>query len=395
MRRFSTLVVGVAALALSACATTPMAPEVMSGAPQEAVPPASAQAALSPYYDGIPKSSLPVAPANASLSEGTTLTRIAFGSCVNENKSQAFWNTIAATNPQLFLLIGDNVYGDTGATWAADMPSLIASYAKLASAGEFAAFRAAVPMMTTWDDHDYGANDAGGSFAFKGWAETVYENFWQSPADVAGRPGVYQSRTYGPQGKRVQVITLDTRYFRSDLARFPFSEERRPLGNYGQNTDAGATMLGAAQWAWLEAELAKPADVRIIASSVQVLTEAHDFESWENFPNERARFLNELEAAGGANTILLTGDRHQGGLYRMKTSIGDEMWEITSSSLNFSFGSGENGAREPDPYRVGGLWSDTNFGELLIDWDRGTVDLVLKRTDGQVLERATVAAMER
>ena len=388
MRRFSAL--ALSALALSACATTPIA-----SAPQEAVPPASAQGALGSYYDGIPRSSLPVAPANVSLPESTTLTRIAFGSCVNENKSQAFWNTIAATNPQLFLLIGDNVYGDTGATWAADMPTLTTSYAKLSSAPEFAAFRAVVPMMTTWDDHDYGANDAGGSFAFKGWAETVYENYWQSPADVAGRPGVYMSRTYGPQGKRVQVIALDTRYFRSDLARFPFSEDRRPMGQYGQNKDAGATMLGAAQWAWLEAELAKPADLRIIASSVQVLTEAHDFESWENFPNERVRFLNLLEEAGGANTILLSGDRHQGGLYRTKTSIGDEIWEITSSSLNFSFGSGNQRDKEPDVYRVGGMWADSNFGEVLIDWDRGTVDLVLKRTDGQVLERATVAAMER
>ena len=393
MRRFSAL--ALVALTLSACATTPMASYVKDGAPQEAAPPASAQAALAPYYDGIPISSLPVAPANVTLPESTTLTRIAFGSCVNENKSQAFWTTIAATKPQLFLLIGDNVYGDTGATWAADMPSLTASYAKLASAPEFAAFRAAVPMMTTWDDHDYGANDAGGSFAFKGWAETVYETFWQSPADVTGRPGVYSSRTFGAEGKRVQVIALDTRYFRSDLARFPFSEERRPKGNYGQNTDAGATMLGNAQWAWLMAELAKPADLRIVVSSVQVLTEAHDFESWENFPKERSRLLNALEEAGGANTILLTGDRHQGGLYRTKTSIGDEMWEITSSSLNFNFGSGNKGADEPDLYRAGGLWADPNFGEILIDWDRGTVELVLKRTDGQVLERATVAAMER
>ncbi len=394
MRRYNLLSVTVGLLALSACATTPYDNGPMANAPQEAVPPASAQAALVPYYNGLPKN-LPVAPANASLGEGTTLTRIAFGSCVNENKSQAFWNTIAATNPQLFLLIGDNVYGDTGATWAAEMPTLTTSYAKLASAPEFAAFRAAVPMMTTWDDHDYGANDAGGSFAFKGWAETIYETYWQSPADVRERPGVYMSRMFGPEGKRVQVITLDTRYFRSDLKRHPFSEERRPLGNYGQNTDAGATMLGDAQWAWLEAELAKPADLRIIASSVQVLTEAHDYESWENFPNERARFLNLIEQSGGAKTILLSGDRHSGGLYRAKTSIGDELWEITSSSLNFGFGEGNQGEREPDVYRTGGLWADTNFGEVLINWESGTVDLVLKRTDGQVIERTTVAAMDR
>ena len=45
-------------------------------------------------------------------SERSALTRIAFGSCANQDKPQPIWETIARAEPDLFLFIGDNVYGD-------------------------------------------------------------------------------------------------------------------------------------------------------------------------------------------------------------------------------------------------------------------------------------------
>ena len=40
-------------------------------------------------------------------------------------------------------------------------------------------------------------------------------------------------------------------------------------------------MLGAAQWAWLRAQLLQPAELRLIVSSVQVLAEGHGWEGWD------------------------------------------------------------------------------------------------------------------
>ena len=40
------------------------------------------------------------------------LTRIAFGSCADEEKPQPIWDAVLAYQPQLFLFAGDNVYGD-------------------------------------------------------------------------------------------------------------------------------------------------------------------------------------------------------------------------------------------------------------------------------------------
>ena len=76
-------------------------------------------------------------------------------------------------------------------------------------------------MLATWDDHDFGQNDAGASFAFKERAERVYETYWGSLAAVRSRPGVQDSIIVRPGGKRVQIILLGTRFFRGELRSLP------------------------------------------------------------------------------------------------------------------------------------------------------------------------------
>jgi alkaline phosphatase D len=375
-----------AALLLAGCATTqPITPVAA---------PHSAQQALRPYYATL-EAKLPKAPVNPALAADTVITRFAFGSCVNENRDMKFWDVIAAQKPQAFLLIGDNVYGDTRATSAADIPTLAASYKKLNTRIEFDRFRRSVPMMTTWDDHDFGANDAGGTFAFKEYAEKVYETYWSSSAEVRSRPGVHESRIVGPEGKRVQFIILDARFFRSDLASMTYRDPGPPLGWYIPNTDPKATILGGAQWEWLEGELAKPAELRFIISSTQVITDAHNFEGWTNFPKERGRLYALLAQKGVNNAIFLTGDRHSGGCYKTDApGVARPVWDFTSSSLNFAFGKGDGGDREPDPKRTGGFWGIPNFGQIDIDWTAKKVTMSLRKDDGSVIETQVANAID-
>jgi alkaline phosphatase D len=369
----------LAALLLVGCATT-------GGVTHSPAAPQSAQEALRPYYAAL-DAALPKAVANPPLAPDTVLTRFAFGSCVNENREMKFWDAIAAQQPQAFLLIGDNVYGDTGSFTDAQIPTLVQSYKKLSSRQEFDRFRRSVPMMTTWDDHDFGANDAGGSFAFKERAEKIYETYWNASHEVKSRPGVYESRIVGPAGKRVQFIILDTRFFRSDLARLTYRDPAPALGWYIPNADPTATVLGDPQWQWLAQELEKPADIRFIISSIQLITSAHGFESWANFPKERARFYGLLATKGVHNAVLLTGDRHAGGFYKTAAPGGSQpLWEFTSTSLNFAFGKGDGGDKEPDPTRTGGLWGIPNFGQVDIDWAAKTVTMTLSKDDGSVIE---------
>lgn len=384
MRRFTS---SIAAISLAALAT----PAIADGHKEVEL---SASDLLAPYYAKLRSEvELPVAPANVSLAPSTTLTRIAFGSCNHQLRPQEIWAQIASTDPDVFLFIGDNNYGDQGWDGDAALTTLRAAYAVQAETPELRAFRSQVPMMITWDDHDFGFNDGGASFAYRNWAETIFETFWGSSDEVKSRPGIYESRMFGEDGKRTQIIMLDTRFFRSDLETGPYTMQRPPLGPYVPSDDASKTMLGEAQWQWLEQELAKPADLRVIVSSIQVITDAHNYESWEALPLERAKLYQMLANREESGMVLLSGDRHAGGIYsdvrpEMK---GERIWELTSSSLNYSFSSTErNTAREPDPKRLTDFISEENFGLVEIDWDAKTFTTSLRGSEGETRVTKTV-----
>ncbi|MCB9683103.1 MAG: alkaline phosphatase family protein [Alphaproteobacteria bacterium] len=324
------------------------------------------------------------------------LSRVAFGSCNHQDHDQAFWATIAATDPQLFVYAGDNVYADVvelpegGVRLVPfDADRLRTAYTHLAARPEFAAFRASVPILPVWDDHDYGENDAGGSLDGRDVAQALFLDFWQVPADDArrSRPGVYTAATFGPPGQRLQVVLLDTRAFRSDLHA---SEHPGTPGHeaYDADADPSKTMLGTAQWAWLARTLAEPADLRVVVSSIQVLTLAHGYEKWGNLPAERQRLLDALHDAG--DVLLVSGDAHVAGVYQLDDGLGPRgpLVEVTTSSLNRSFGP----RVQPDPLREGELVAAENFATLTVDWAARSAAVDVRATsDGHVLHARTVA----
>ncbi|MDJ0976971.1 MAG: alkaline phosphatase D family protein [Erythrobacter sp.] len=380
MARFTQLFLASAALALTATpsAADQSAPDTVTLSPDEL---------LAPYYARLRQSTvLPNAGEGPSLSPAQTLTRVAFGSCNHQSASQHMWDEVLSADPQLFLMLGDNVYGDSAWDGDAALESLRVSYEEQAAHPEWQRLRKGVPMLATWDDHDYGLNDKGASFPMRRWAEAMFEEFWGSSDAVRARDGIYDSVTVGPQGQRVQIILLDTRFFRSDLKRMPWSNERPPLGVYVPDTDPAATVLGPEQWRWLEAELAKPADLRIVASSIQIITEAHNFESWENFPLERTRLFDALASREESGLVLLSGDRHSGGVYKTEHQ-GEEFWEITSSSLNRAYwrSAEENSQREPDPSRVSLFYNVENYGMVDFDWAEREVTVTLKDRASETL----------
>src|SRR5437879_10728615 len=90
------------------------------------------------------------------------LSRIAFGSCAHQDRPQPIWAPIVATRPELFLFIGDTIYADTE-----DIKVMRAKYAKLAAEPGYQKLLKTCPVLATWDDHDYGGNDAGAEYPKK------------------------------------------------------------------------------------------------------------------------------------------------------------------------------------------------------------------------------------
>jgi alkaline phosphatase D len=291
------------------------------------------------------------------------LHRIAFGSCAHQDRPQPIWKAVVAAKPELFLFIGDTVYADTE-----DMKVMRAQYAKLAALAGYKKLLKTCPVLATWDDHDYGVNDGGAEYPKKRQSQQVFLDFFGVPKDSPRRKqeGVYHSAVFGPPGKRVQVILLDTRYFRSPLKKGKRNEDGR--APYVPNKDRKSTILGAAQWKWLGEQLRVPAELRLLISSIQLVPEEHGFEKWMNFPRERDRLYKLIHDSKASGVIVLSGDRHFAELSVMDAGIGYPLFDLTSSGLN----QGSRRWRKPEAngHRLAIMNQGNNFGMVVIDWER-------------------------
>lgn len=305
------------------------------------------------------------------------VSRIAFGSCAKQDKPQPIWEAVVETKPQLFLFLGDNIYADT-----ADANVMRHKYGLLADQPGYRKLKSVCPVWATWDDHDYGVNDGGAEYVMKKESQKIFLDFFEAAADDPRRKreGVYSARVLGPVGKRVQIILLDSRYFRSPLKTgFKPGEPGDGFrGKYAPNDDPTATVLGDEQWQWLEQQLRVPAELRIIGSSVQVIADEHGSEMWGNFPRERERLFQLIRKTKADGVLFLSGDRHLAEIAKLpadhRLGVGYPLFDITSSSLNAPSGNftkaGTRFGNEVNSYRVGLTYFETNFGNVLIDWDQ-------------------------
>lgn len=312
--------------------------------------------------------------------EDSVFTRIAFGSCADQKLPQPIWKSVLAYKPDAFLFLGDNVYGDVASP---EMTRLKNAYAAFGANAGLAALRTRSRVFATWDDHDYGRNDAGAGFSWRRESEELFLDFWEVPQGDPRRrrDGVYFADIQGPPGRRVQTIVLDTRFFRSD---FRLTGNRRP--KYRPDSDPSKTMLGDAQWKWLEAQLRKPADLRLVVSSIQVLAESHGWERWGQLPRERRRLFRLIGETGASGVIFLSGDRHLGALYVNSDAGPYPFYEITSSSLNRPW----RAAGEFDARQLGTVFGHENFGTIDIDWRKRLVSLSLRDMNGHIARNRVV-----
>ncbi|GMP82021.1 hypothetical protein CsSME_00036510 [Camellia sinensis var. sinensis] len=305
------------------------------------------------------------------------VSRIAFGSCANQSAPQPIWNAIIDFDPQIFIWLGDNIYGDirrplklfgkerTIGPWK-NVPRFIPSsehemqarYDKAKRNDGYNHLRENVKVIGTWDDHDYGLNDAGKEFDGKITNQRLMLDFLDEPQDSPRRKqaGVYASYTFGPAGRQVKVILLDTRYHRDPL----FSD---------------GSILGNSQWTWLEKELNGPASaITIIGSSIQ-----------------------------RDGVFFISGDVHFGEITRYDCASGYPLYDITSSGLTQAV---EKAVLPPLHFLVRFLawltpstlrvmdkscrsrsctYGQPNFGAIEINWDATPVSLKIEVRDANGL----------
>jgi len=303
--------------------------------------------------------------------------KIGFASCLNQERKMPIFNTIKAESLDLFLMMGDNVYGNSTSE---NLNELRGAYDKQKQ--NFDKLDFDFPIEAIWDDNDYGLGDGGKEYYLKEKSKELFLDFWDVSNDDprTKRSGLYHEIIKDYEGKSIQILFLDTRTFRDNLKP---SDDKGAIGKerYVPFTDTSLTMLGKEQWKWLAQKISKPVNYRFIVSSIQFLALGHGWECWNNLPYERQRLIDLIDKSNIDHTVLLSGDRHRGGFYQLKTNSNKIISEMTSSSLNVPYSNPE----ELGPLRIGSTYSKENYGVIQLGESQDSISVMLKNIKGEVI----------
>ena len=299
----------------------------------------------------------------ANISFAEIVYKLGIGSCVDQDYPTPAWASLEKESINSFFFLGDNIYGDVP---SGRLDNVILSYEKLND--QMPSWLKNTEKLVIWDDHDYGLNDAGANYIYKAESQQIYNDAWNIDQNDPrrSREGIYFSELKDIAGKKILIVGLDTRYFRSNLIK---------VGNsYKPHKNSNTTILGPIQWQWLEKELSREHDILILASSIQVLATEHRFEKWSNIPHERDKLLALLNKLS-SKVLIISGDRHRSGFYKL-----DNIYEFTSSSLN----KGIFPSYESDSLLLGKTYTQNNYG--IIEFHENSLNLFIKDENMNILE---------
>jgi len=305
-----------------------------------------------------------------SCEQSPAVTKIAFGSCGWQDERQPILTLAAEQKPDAFIFLGDNIYGDTD-----NMDTLQAKYDRWGAMEEFKKLDSATKILATWDDHDFGRNDAGKWYPYKKESKEIFLTFFKEPAESDRRKheGIYHAAYISSADKTIQVILLDVRTFRNDLLLYD-TTAKLPRESYFYKPDyiphvsTDSTLLGAEQWQWLETELAKPADLRLICSGSQFGIEYNGYEAWANFPHEQKRMLELIKKTKANGVIFLTGDVHYAEISKLEENELYPIYDITASGITSTWD-----FATLNKNRIEGPVMDNHFGLLTVEWNKDPV----------------------
>ena len=289
--------------------------------------------------------------------------KVAFGSCGHQSHPLPIFYEVIKHQPDLFVFLGDNIYGDTN-----DMEVLRKKYQQLGGQASFQALKKTTLIEATWDDHDYGRNDAGKNYPHKKESKQVFLDFFEEPKNSNRylHDGIYAARIYQIGDKKVQLILLDGRTFRDDLLRNSTATNKKKSfyhWEYLPHTDTSKTLLGEQQWQWLEKTLKQTADCRILATGTQFGIEANGYEAWANFPHEQERLVKLIKKTQANNLVAISGDVHYAEISKFENPHSYPIYDITASGLSKTWR-----FATLNKNRIEGPIMKNHFGLLTIDF---------------------------
>jgi alkaline phosphatase D len=252
----------------------------------------------------------------ATQAQTDSITSIAILGCHRQDLPAPTIPYLANTiKPDYSVWVGDNVYADT----ETDPQHIQRQLEVLLNKDGFKQLREISKFMVTWDDHDYGLNDAGKDYIYKEESKQIHRKFWQLENEIStDQDGIYYAKLEKqPNGKVVQFIMLDGRSNRENPLK-PFSDA------FGEN-----------QWKFIEEQLKKPADVRFIVNGYQMLLKRPTrWEALVKLGRSRKRLLNIINKTNAQNILFITGDQHYVEVLKSPWNVGYRTFEIMAAGIN-------------------------------------------------------------
>lgn len=282
--------------------------------------------------------------------------------------------SMLAARPDAMIWLGDNVYLRE-ADWYS-RSGIEYRYTHTRSLPELQPLLGSVHHYATWDDHDYGPDNADWTWREKETAREVFDLFWANPS--TGTPefgGVATSFQWGD----AEFFMIDDRWYRSSENR---KSDRRMLGP---------------QLEWLIDGLASSrATFKVVVSGSQVLNPDARFESFATFPEERARLLSAIRENDIPGVLFLTGDVHFSVLTRMPRHGTYPLYDITVSPLTAGPTDTDESRNQNHLIVPGTLYADRNFATLDFSGPREdrTLIVAVRASDGREIWRREIRATE-
>jgi alkaline phosphatase D len=225
------------------------------------------------------------------------------------------FETIAKQKPDFMIWGGDNTY-----LREADYDSrsgILYRYTHSRSLPELQPLLGSVHNYATWDDHDFGPNDADRSFINKDMSTEIFKSFWanQSYGNPTGGKGICSRVQWGD----IEFFLLDDRYFKTPQDRGGIEKK----------------LLGDEQIEWIADAISESkAPFKFLVCGVQVINSAAVYENYATCAEERQRLIKRIRESNAKGVFFLTGDRHHTSLSVLQEN--DKvypLYDLTSSSL--------------------------------------------------------------
>ena len=292
----------------------------------------------------------------------STPFRMAFGSCFWHKyiyQDSKIFQSITAYKPEAWVWLGDATYTDTYNFSITkyyiepDVKVVEQNFNEAKDNEDYKRFReeTRAKIYGTWDDHDYGLDNAGKNNPRKELMRKLFLDFLDEAKDSPRRtrPTGINEAYYLDPAKKIKLILLDNRYSKDEE-----NEELAP----GEEKST----LGKEQEAWLREEiLNSTAYFTVVGAGIQILPVGRDQELF--YPSSVKALLTAVNPK--TNLVIITGDVHYGEIITDPCTLhthGYVVKEYTSSGLSHS--DGEYPYIGSIPYHLGMFHVDDTYNTV-------------------------------